>query len=449
MANKHIVVVGGGPAGTEAALAAARHGTRVTLVTEKDPGDWSKLLPSRIWLTAQQQAKSLSRPPLSDGEVATDQFDFEVVRTNVHRASESWHAATLRAFEALGVECVRGTATFRSEHEIEVSNDAVTTTLEGDTFIVTVGSAPTFPPGLEPDGKSVYSPATVEAMSNWPSSIIVVGDGPIGFEFVEMFSFAGVEVLWFVLGSGPTSTWGHEADELLLRALSSRDVRIHAGLPLKSLERSGGQVAAIGSDGDTRAVAEAAFVNVGARSAVGEVGLERVGVAFDERGFVQTSDVGQTSVPTIYVVGDARQPTAAGLGMAEARVAAAHAAGADVDPATRYNTAYSFGLDPQVAKVGRTGSGDGNDDVMVPYTECLTPHFRFDEEGFLKLYYDSSGIVTGGLAVGRLASEVITPVEMAVRLELSLEQLAACQGAHPCLSELPFIAARKALSRRA
>ena len=448
MEDKHIIVIGGGPAGTEAAITAARHVTRTTLVSEGPFGDWSKLLPSRVWLNIQQQIRAGSRPPLSDGEDTPIPFDFERTCASVQRATTNWQRSAQETFDSLGVEQVQGRARFVSESEIAISNADATISLTGDAFIVTVGSEPIFPPGLEPDGQLVYSAATIEQMSSWPENIIVLGDGPIGYEFVEMFSFSGVAVTWVVLEGGPGSTWGAEADEVLLRTFRARGVKFRPGPPLKTFDRSKNLVSAISQEGETVATAQAAFVTVGAKPTSSTIGLDTAGVEFDERGSISASEFGQTSIPTIYVAGDARQPTAAGLGMAQARTAAAHAAGVSVEPFNPKHTAYSFGLNPQVAKVGTTNESADTNALVVPYTDCLVAHVSFDDEGFLKLFWDGNGIILGGLAVGRLASEIITPIEMAVRLGLTLEQLATCQAAHPALSELPFIAARKALSRR-
>jgi pyruvate/2-oxoglutarate dehydrogenase complex dihydrolipoamide dehydrogenase (E3) component len=147
------------------------------------------------------------------------------------------------------------------------------------------------------------------------------------------------------------------------------------------------------------------------------------------------------------MAGDAVQSLAGTVGIRQGRISALHALGQETEPFDLLHTPIGFRLNPQVMKVGTTEGKDGSVHVIrTPYSACLVPHVNFDTDGFLKLAWNSDGVVVGGIAAGRQASEVITPAAMAVQLKLTLAQLAHMQGPHPTLSELPFIAAREALA---
>ena len=173
--------------------------------------------------------------------------------------------------------------------------------------------------------------------------------------------------------------------------------------------------------------------------------IDEAGVALNERGMADSDGYGCTNVSHIYVVGDAKHQMAATFGMEQARIAALHATSQDVQPFDWSVTPICFALNPQIVQLG-TISGDTISVHRTPYSDCVFPHINFDTDGFLKLAWNADGIIVGGVAAGRQATEAIAPLSMAVQLKLSLKRLAGMQGPHPTLSELPFIAARQALA---
>ena len=131
--------------------------------------------------------------------------------------------------------------------------------------------------------------------------------------------------------------------------------------------------------------------------------------------------------------------------MAMARVAGLHAAGADVAPFNPNAVIAAVYSEPQVAQVGIVASEDGAiQTTRVAYSTVMKAHLLSETEGFVELAYDQAGRVTGGLAVGPHAGDVLAPVALAIQVGASLNDLAAIFAAHPTLSELAFAAARQA-----
>jgi dihydrolipoamide dehydrogenase len=129
--------------------------------------------------------------------------------------------------------------------------------------------------------------------------------------------------------------------------------------------------------------------------------------------------------------------------MAMARVAGLHAVGAEVTPFNPDAVVAAIYSEPQVAQVGLVRSD--NDTIQtkrIPFSSVLKSHLINEMEGFVELAYDSAGKVTGGLAVGAHAADVLAPVALAIQLGATLNDLAGIYTAHPSISELVFAAAR-------
>jgi pyruvate/2-oxoglutarate dehydrogenase complex dihydrolipoamide dehydrogenase (E3) component len=444
--GKHVAIIGGGPAGVEAALAAAPYADQVTIISDRPVGSWHKLMPSRVWLTAIERISALARPPLASSQAPprVDLFDLAAVTACVRQIAQEWNIQQQERLRALGVRAILGRATFRAATRLAIETAQGSTELHADAVIVAAGSAPVFPASLAPDRRRVFSPDTIDDLPFLPRSVLVIGDGPPGFEFVHIFSRLQAAVTWLVLAGGPRSGVAPEADTYLVGMLERRGVRVAAGAPVVALERQDDRVAAVRADG-TRYEAELAFVNLGQRASLGALDLTAAGLAPDAQGQVVVDDYGGTLVPGLYLVGDARQPRAASVAMAQARVAALHAVGQPVTPFEWASAVLTFNADPQVARVGRLAGEDAAlQSVTIPFAEALAAHVAGRTEGFLTLTWDAGGRVAGGLAVGHLAAEALAPLALAIKLRTTVAELAALYGPHPAIGELAFIAARAA-----
>jgi pyruvate/2-oxoglutarate dehydrogenase complex dihydrolipoamide dehydrogenase (E3) component len=443
--RKNLVVIGGGPAGVEAALAAAPYAKSVSIVSDTSVGNWHKLMPSRVWLTALDHIKAVSGPPLllhREG-LKSEYFDLDSITTHVKRVAESWTSHIAEELKKRDVKIVTGRSSFESSNKVLVEReDDSRQTLNADAVIIASGSTPFFPSSLEPDGRRVFSPGTADEIKTLPKSILVVGDGAPGFEFVHLFSQLGIDVTWIVLEGGPRSGFDPEADRFLINSFRSQGVKIEPGKPITDLERHAGKVV-VKPDG-VRREAEMAFVTIGYRPNLTSLKVEAAGVQADSRGVLQSDDYGRTNVPGIYVVGDAKAYGPGNFAMARARVAALHAVDQPVAPFERESTVVCFCLNPQIAQVGKLSTEDGSvQSVSVPYRDCILTHITDSTDGFVRLAWDRRGCVVGGLAVGMQATEALAPVAMAIKMKASIDILASMQGPHPTISELPFIAARK------
>ena len=440
-------MLGGGPAGIEAALAAAPF-AEVTLVADRPVGSWHKLLPSRVWMAAVDKLDAARRMPLVDPQSPPprQRLDFPQLVADVRETARSWHVHQRERLSRAGVKLVAGRAELVVPGQVRVVHEMDTTDLHADAIIVATGAEPAAPPHLAPDGERVFTAVTVDDLAGLPKTLVWIGDGIPSFEFVHMFLRLGVEVTWCVLGAEPRSGFSEAADRFLLDEFRAQGVRIFGGQPVVGLERTYDGVVAVLRDG-TRHHGEVAFVNVGQRPAMTTPQLAALGVQ-TQHGAALTDAYGRTSIPMLYVVGDAAAPQAAGIAMAQGRTAGRHAAGASVEPFDRRHIVITFNSEPQVAQVGRLAGPDSSLETMtIPFDETVKTHITGRTAGFLTLAFDQQQCVMGGLAVGEGAAEALAPIGLAVKLRATMADLAAMFGPHPSVSELPYLAARSYLNQ--
>ncbi|MCB8976698.1 MAG: NAD(P)/FAD-dependent oxidoreductase [Ardenticatenaceae bacterium] len=445
--SKQIIIIGGGPAGIEAAKAAAKAGSRVTLVSEGPVGGrsgWHSLLPSKVWLSAADTAGLLAESPFSSSpQTATP----DEILPHLQQLKQQWNGRMAEELTNLGVAIVNGVAVFTSANSVVVNDGdgQPVTTLTGDAIIVATGSVPFFPPNLKPNGKTVIAPRFFSGLKSLPSSMIVIGAGATGVEAVYLFNRLGLAVTWIVDQFGVLPDYPAAAGELIAEILVQRGVKLVQGTLADHFEEAGDGIAVVLADG-RRYEAGLAFVAIGRFSDLSRLNIAAAGLTLADRQYPAVDAFCQTDVPGIYVVGDAAgPPMVANRAMAMARVAGLHAAGAGPAPYQPQTVVAAVYSEPQVAQVGVTTASDGSIQTSrVAFSAAMKAHLLGETEGFVELAYDDERKIVGGTAVGPHAGDVLAPVALAIQVGATLDDLAAIFAAHPTVSELAFAAARAA-----
>lgn len=430
--RKNIAIIGGGPAGLEAARAAAKAGAQVTLVSNEGLGGragWHSLLPSKVWLTAV--------------DTHSPHADPAAIVAQIKAVKQAWSGQQAAELAALGVAVVQGTAVFADPHTLTLTHEDSQRTLTADAFIVASGSVPIFPPTMKPNGKNILAPRFASALDSLPHSVVVVGAGVTGAEFVYLFNRLGLAVTWIIDQFGVLPTFDADAAQALKETLARRGVKLVEGHMADHIEQTDAGVAVVTTD-NGRYPAALAFLAIGRKPDTANLNLEAAGLRLD-RGEAAVDGYGRSAQPHIYLVGDVTgAPMIANRGMAQARVAGLHAAGLDPAPFRDDAVIAAVYSEPQVAQIGRL-TGAGVRTVQTPYTATLKGHLLPPEAAFLKLAYEAeNGRIVGATAVGPHAADALAPVAVALHAHLTVGDLAALYGAHPTVSELAFLAARLA-----
>jgi len=440
--KKQLVIIGGGPAGIAAANAADTNSTDVTLISNAPLGGragWSSLLPSKVLLTA----SDLLHHAGVDAPVYAD------LVAEIERVADQYHALMQSDLEARGVRILTGSARFTGSHALEVKpGEGEPQTLTFDTALVASGSGPMFPPGLKPDGKRIWAPRLVKVRQSLPGTMILVGGGVTGTEFVYALSSLGVQVTWLVDEFGVLPPFARDITNELVAELLARGVELVEGVPVAELQNTGSGVAATLKDGRTF-TADEAFVAIGRRPDVANLNLEAAGFAAGLRELA-VDEYARTAVPHIYAAGDVTgAPLVVNKASAQAWTGARHATGVQTPPLQSSTLVEAVYTHPQVAQVGLTAEraeAEGRS-VKVQKVEtsvALKSLLAGDEAGFVTLVSDpETGQVLGGSAVGGHAADVLAPIALAIGMGATVPDLAAIFPAHPTLSELSYEVARR------
>lgn len=462
-----IVIMGGGPAGYEAALVGAQHGGSVTLVERAGMGGACVLddcVPSKTFVSSAGVRVDLHRAPdlglLADRD--TMRVDLPRVNGRVKGLALAQSADVRARVEGEGVRIVAGTAAFtdepgaRAPHLIEVRTpDGGREELPADVVLVATGATPRVLDDACPDGERILTWRQLYDLPELPEHLVVVGSGVTGAEFVSAYVEMGAQVT--LVSSRNRVLPGEDADAaaVLEDVFADRGVRILSETRAESVRRVDGALAgsSIGdgtagrggvlvtlADGRTVAASHA-LMTVGSVPNTAELGLQKVGVELDRGGFIPVDRVSRTSVPGIYAAGDCTGVLMlASVAAMQGRIAMWHALGEGVAPIKLKTVAAAVFTRPEIATVGISQHAiDAGEvparTVMLPLATNPRAKMQGLRRGFVKLFCrPATGAVIGGVVVAPVASELILPIAMAVQNGLSVTDLAQTFSVYPSLS---------------
>ncbi len=443
------VIIGGGPAGVEAAATASRLGADVTVVERDVIGGAANLwdcIPSKAMI-ATGGALALTRRAENLGiKLDGAAPDLEALRGRVHGIAERLSASTTRQLESQGVRLIRGTARLVSDHTVEIVAGAAVGTeqIEAEAILIATGSFPRVPDWAEVDGERVlvtrqaYPPATI------PEHLVVVGSGVTGVEFVHMFRSLGSEVSLIVSRQQVLPMKDPEVAAALESNFLERGVALVKGARAHEVLVKDDGVAVNCLDGRTISGSHM-LLAIGSVPASAGMGLEAAGVEVNESGYIPVNQHCQSNVPHIYAGGDVsgRLQLASVAGM-QGRKIAEHVVGLhtrdhrhlDYDKA-----ASAIFTEPEIADVGLAEAeafalGQKIRVTKVPFAVNAKAMIDGDPRGFVKLLSDpATGVVLGGSIVGAHAAELISVIAIAVTAHLGVDDIAESLFVHPALAE--------------
>ncbi|MGW4480862.1 NAD(P)H-quinone dehydrogenase [Rhodococcus triatomae] len=456
-----IVIIGGGPAGYEAALVAAAHGASVSLVDSDGVGGACVLwdcVPSKTFIASTGVRTDMRRA--TDLGIALDPEQATIFLPQIHARVKSLaqaQSADIRGkLEAAGVELLSGSGELidsvigMASHQVRASlAGGGERILEADVVLIATGASPRVLPGAEPDGERILNWRQLYDLDTLPEHLVVVGSGVTGAEFVSAYTEMGVHV---TMVSSRDRVLPHEdADAALVleEALSERGVTLVKHARADSVVRTADGIRVTLSDGRT-VEGSHALMTVGSTPNTSGLGLEKVGIELDRGGYLRVDRVSRTSVSGIYAAGDCTGllPLASVAAM-QGRIAIYHALGEGVSPIKLKTVASAVFTRPEIANVGVSQAAIDNGDVpartvMLPLNTNPRAKMSSLRRGFVKIFCrPATGVVIGGVVVAPTASELILPIAIAVQNNLSVNDLAQTFSVYPSLSGSITEAARQ------
>ncbi|CAJ1502181.1 NAD(P)H-quinone dehydrogenase [[Mycobacterium] kokjensenii] len=466
--STRIVIVGGGPAGYEAALVAAAKGPDAVSVTVVDADGiggacvlWD-CVPSKTFIASSGVRTELRRAPhlgfdidVTDAEIELDRIH-ERVKSLAVAQSDDVRTQLLNS----GVEVIAGRGELidpepgRIHHRIRVTahgHDAQRV-LDADVVLIATGASPRTLPGAEPDGERILTWRQLYDLHTLPDHLVVVGSGVTGAEFVNAYTELGVKVTVVASRDRVLPHEDPDAARVLESVFAERGVTLVKNARAASVTREGDGVLVTMADGRT-VTGSHALMTVGSVPNTSGLGLERVGIALGPGGYVPVDRVSRTPVPGIYAAGDCTGllPLASVAAM-QGRIAMYHALGEAVAPIRLRTVAAAVFTHPEIAAVGVPQSqiDDGTvpaRTVMLPLQTNARAKMSRMRYGFLKLFCrPATGTVIGGVVVSPIASELILPIALAVQNRITVTDLAQTLAVYPSLSGSLTEAARRLMT---
>ncbi len=461
-----IVILGGGPAGYEAALVAATSHpeAHVTVIDSEGIGGAAVLddcVPSKTFIASTGLRTELRRAPhlgfdidIEDAKISLPQIH---ARVKDLAAAQSADIAT--QLLGTGVRVVTGHGELidptpgLAYHRVRATApDGTTSEHEAEVVLIATGASPRILPSAQPDGERILTWRQLYDLDALPEHLVVVGSGVTGAEFANAYTELGVPVT--VVASQDRVLPYEDADAALVLEdeFAERGVQLIKNARAESVTRTGTGVLVTLKDGRT-VEGSHALMTIGSVPNTGGLGLERVGIELGRGGYLTVDRVSRTSVPGIYAAGDCTGllPLASVAAM-QGRIAMYHALGEGVTPIRLRTVAATIFTRPEIAAVGvpQRMIDDGSvtaRTIMLPLHTNARAKMSGLQKGFVKIFCRrSTGVVIGGVVVAPIASELILPIAVAVTNRITVNEFAQTLAVYPSLSGSITEAARRLMA---
>jgi len=355
-----VLVVGAGPAGAAAALAARARGAAVVLAERAFAGGNAvahSLLPSKVHLAATADLAAYARWGLGSPPEGAPW----AVGAHLRWRREAARTAYEEDLDGAGVDRVSGAVTFEGPGRARIEGPTGGRDLAFDAVVIATGSVQAFPPGTTPDGRVVRIARDLASLDTVPATAAVLGAGPTGVEIATVLAGYGTRVT--LVGRAPGLLPGEDPvlADALARTLAGRGVELVLAAGVTACAADGDGVRVDLADGRSLRF-ETAFVATGRRGATQGLAVDRLGLAPDGTGYLPVDGCARTAAPGVFAAGDVTgEPLVANKAAAQGAVAGARAASGEgeadaegkdlptLDPAGVPTAVFS---QPEYARVG-------------------------------------------------------------------------------------------------
>ena len=446
MANYDLIVIGAGPAGYVAAIKAAQLGKKVACVDKERGGgtcnNWG-CIPTKALLKNAELYHTMKHRAAEFGfKIAGLEFDWTAIIKRSRTVSEKGSAGVDFLFKKNKIDWLRGEAALDKKGEVKVkSAEDKEETHTAKNILIATGCVSRPMPGFDFNGKTVIGSKEALALPEQPKSIIIIGAGAIGVEFAYFFNAFGTKVTMVEMLPNLLPVEDTEVSQVLEKSFTKQGITFFTNTKTTKTEAGdkGVKITVADAKGAEKVLeADVCLVAIGVAPLLpgGSLKFELV------KGFLQTNDRYETSVPGIYAAGDIiGPPWLAHVASFEAieAVEGMFVPGHKPKKVTIFpGCTY---CQPQVASVGLTerAAKEAGKKFKVgkfPFMASGKARAIGESEGFVKLIVgEPHGEILGAHIIGSEATEMIAELGLAITLEATLDEIEATIHAHPTLSE--------------
>jgi NAD(P) transhydrogenase len=454
-----LIVIGSGPAGQRAAVAAAKMNKRVVVVEARTVVGGvcinTGTIPSKTMREAVLHLSGYNyRSVYGINYRVKEKITMADLAFRTQAVIKTEVDVTEAQLSRNGIDVVHGIARFVDPKHVRVEGPNAETTLEADRIIIAVGTKPATSPKVPVNGTTIINSDQILGLPSLPHSLIVVGGGVVGVEYTCMFAVLGVRVTLIEKRDRLLEFADREIIEALSYHLRDARVTMRLGEEVESVEELQKDTVVANLESKKRVSGDALLYAVGRQGNVDDLNLSAAGLEADARGRIAVDEHYKTKVDHIYAVGDVVGfPALASVSMEQGRIAAARAFN---DGAATSNPGfYPYGIYtiPEISFIGKTEEQLTDEDVpyevgMAYYREVARGQIRGDTTGRLKLiFHRDTRKVLGVHIIGEGATELVHIGQAVMTLNGTIDYFIDAVFNYPTLAECYKVAAFNGLGR--
>ncbi len=444
-----LIVVGGGPGGYVAAIRAAQLGMKTAVVEREHMGgiclNWG-CIPTKALLRTSEVYGLIKHADAFGLTVKDVSFDPKKIVERSRKVAGQLSNGVKGLMKKNKITVFDGTAKLAGAGKLAVAmNDKSNVTLAYKNVILATGARARNLPGLEADGKLLWSYKEAMVPAEIPKSLLVIGSGAIGIEFASFYRTMGAEVTVCEVVDRILPVEDEEVSAFAKRAFEKQGMKIFTGATVSNLKKGANSVTAtITAGGKSQEITVDRVISaVGIVGNVENLGLEGTKVKV-EKTHIVIDPYGFTGEPNVYAIGDvAGPPWLAHKAMHEGVLVVEKIAGVKgVHPMNTANIPGCTYCQPQVASIGLTEAAAKAKGLAIkvgkfPFIGNGKAIALGEPEGFIKTIFDAkTGELLGAHMIGAEVTELIQGYSVAKTLETTEAELMATVFPHPTLSEM-------------
>jgi NAD(P) transhydrogenase len=454
-----LLVIGSGPSGQRAAVAAVKRGKRVALIERRDVVGGvcinTGTIPSKTMREAVLHLSGYNyRSVYGMNYRVKEKITMADLAFRVQHVIKTEVDVTEAQLSRNGVEVLTGVASFVDPKHVRVAGSRGESVYGAQNILIAVGTTPALSSKVPINGRTIINSDQVLDLPELPKTLIVVGGGVIGVEYTCMFSALGVRVT--LIEKRPKLL--EFADQEIVEALSYhlRDTRVtmRTGEEVESVEEMPDGSVVANTESKKRITGNALLFAVGRQGNIADLNLAAAGVEADSRGRIPVDKDFQTKQPNIYAVGDVIGfPSLASVSMEQGRIAVARMF--NDDNVHTNPSVYPYGIYtiPEISFIGKTEEQLTDEDVpyevgVAYYREIARGQIRGDTTGRLKLiFHRENRTILGVHIIGEGAAELVHIGQAVMTLNGTVDYFIETVFNYPTLAECYKAAAFNGINR--
>jgi len=449
-----LIVIGSGPGGYPAAIRASQLGFKVAIIEKESLGgiclNWG-CIPTKALLKSAQVYEYMKHAADYGISVSGVQADFNAVVKRSRGVADKMSKGVQFLMRKNKIDVIMGYGKIAGKGKVEVTAaDGSKQIVESKYIVIATGGRSRELPNLKQDGKKVIGYREAMVLAQQPKSMIIVGSGAIGVEFAYVYNSMGTKVTIVEFMPRIVPVEDEDISKELEKQYKKQGVEILTNSSVESLDTTGAGVKALVKKADGSTVileADIVLSAVGVVSNIENLGLEQNGITTD-KGKVIVDKYQQTSVPSIYAIGDCSPGQAlAHVAAKEGINAAEHMAYLEKkyhhlpEPLDYNNIPGCTYCTPEISSVGYTEASAkaAGFEVKIgkfPFVASGKASAAGNTDGFVKVIYDAKyGELLGCHMIGTNVTEMIAEAVVARKLETTAHEILNAVHPHPTMSE--------------